>query len=77
MQTGEETAAAEEPILEEGSGREQVREGRSARWFSVSNLSFVFLLFLARKLCVDSTRKLCSFQNNTLFSCAYCGKTRA
>lgn len=25
MQTEEETAAAEEPILEEGSGREQVR----------------------------------------------------
>lgn len=26
MQTEEETAAAEEPILEEGSGREQVRK---------------------------------------------------
>lgn len=40
MQTGEETAAAEEPILEEGSGREQVREGRSTRLFGVSSLCF-------------------------------------
>lgn len=40
MQTGEETAAAEEPILEEGSGREQVREGRSTRLFGVSSLVF-------------------------------------
>lgn len=58
MQTGEETATAEEPILEEGSGREQVREGRSARLFAVSQLSFFFFLFLARKLCMDSTRRL-------------------
>lgn len=36
MQTEEETAAAEEPILEEGSGREQVRT-----FFPVS-LGFTF-----------------------------------
>lgn len=62
MQTGEETATAEEPILEEGSGREQVREGRSARLFAVSHLSFFFFLFLARNLCMDSTRRLRTFQ---------------
>lgn len=32
MQTEEETAAAEEPILEEGSGREQVRTFFLSPW---------------------------------------------
>lgn len=48
MQTGEETAAAEEPILEEGSGREQVREGRSTRLFGVSSLCFFFFFFYTK-----------------------------
>lgn len=71
MQTGEETAAAEEPILEEGSGREQVREGRSHACLESR------LCVFARKLCVVSTRALCSFQTarRAADSCSFSGKT--
>lgn len=44
MQTEEETAAAEEPILEEGSGREQVRKDIF--------ICFVSPFCLAQKLCM-------------------------
>lgn len=77
MQTGEETAAAEEPILEEGSGREQVREGRSARLFGLISV-FLFLSVFG----TNAVRGLgfgdsSASKNNILFSFSLCGKTEA
>lgn len=65
MQTEEETAAAEEPILEEGSGREQVRKDI----FWISSVP----LYEHASVCASGEHKSCAYLAPTRTTlCVHC-----